>query len=296
VRPSTGEYNPSTNSIVLGVDVEESVHRNIASSGVPANRADIVHPETSAVVALVGETVHDVQVVVNTLVVDCKEGPGRLGVAQITKIDDVRHGTAGRSWSLGTLLVELVVEDHELVALISPPSLVAVCSARVAEAGEDLGCWVAFLAGGIVDGDGVLVVSDADVAASETAVWSLVGDALGVVDVAILRSAAGRGGVLGIGEINVLETTCAARVTWLSSDSNRILVVPVDDNIVGTANGDSVREETNKISQWVEDRWAARVKVQELVEIEDCDMLACVHISQPRHPYSGRCGLWPHSQ
>lgn len=190
VRPGTSEDDLATNSIILRVDVEESVGGDIASSWVAADGANVMHPQTSAVVALVDEVINNVQVVVDTLVVDCEESTGCLWITKVTHVDDVSDRASGRSWSLSTNLVELVVEDHELMTLISPPALVAVGSARVAEAAEYFGCWNPVLTGGIVDGDGVLVVTNADVASTELTVWSLVGHALGVMDIPVLRSAA----------------------------------------------------------------------------------------------------------
>lgn len=55
---------------------------------------------------------------------------------------------------------------------------------------------------------------------------------------------------------------------------NCLLVVPVNDDVVSTADGDGVREETDKISQWVEGGWVAWIKVEELVKIEDLNVVA----------------------
>lgn len=220
--PSTSEHHLATDSIILGVNVEESVCGHVASCWVAANGTDIVHPETSTVVALVCKSVDDVQVVIYSFVVDGEEGSRCLWVAEITHVDDVGDGTSRRRRSLSALLVKLIVEDHKLVALVGPPALVAVCRARVRKSAQNLRCGVALLAGGVVDGDGVFVVADADVAATEAAVWTFIVHTLSIVDVAVGRSAAGRLGVGGVGKINVLKTTSAAGVTGLSANSDGV--------------------------------------------------------------------------
>lgn len=137
----------------------------------------------------------------------------------------------------------------------------AIGGARVGKTAENFGCWVALLATRVVNGDRIFIVADADVAASVTTVWAFIGDALSVVHVPVLSGASGRFGVLGIGEINVLQTASAARVARLSSNSDCVLVVPIDNYIVCAADRDGVREETDQVSQGVKGGWATWVKV-----------------------------------
>lgn len=94
MRPCTRENDPATDSVILRVDIEESVRGNIASGWVAANRADVMHPKACTIVALVGQTVNNVQVVIDALVVDGEESSGRLRVAQIAKVNDMRYRTS----------------------------------------------------------------------------------------------------------------------------------------------------------------------------------------------------------
>jgi len=273
VRPSTNELNDSTNRVILGVDVEETLGLDALSGGVLANAADIVYPDTGAVVALVGETVDDVEVVVDTLAVGGVESTGCLGVAEVCEVDDVGDGAAGRSGTDGFLLIKLVVQEDVLVPVaLSPPSLMAVGSTGVREGRDDLRGRVTVLHGGVIDGHGVLVVADADVAAAELAVGTVVGHTLGIVNVSVLASTTGRGWLARILEVDVLETSLAGLVSGLGTDSEDVLVVPVNNDVVGAANGQLV-EQTNEVGLGVECLRCLWVDTQKLLHVEDLNVV-----------------------
>ena len=273
MRPSTNELNDSTNRVILRVDIEEALGLNALAGGVLANAADIVYPDTSAVVALVGESIDDVEVVVDTLAVGGVESASGLGVAEVGEVNDVGDGAAGRSGTDSFLLIKLVVQENVLVPVaLSPPSLVAVGSTGVREGGDDLGGGVSVLHGRVVDGHGVLVVADADVAAAELSVRAVVGHTLGVVNVSVLASTTGRGWLAGVLEVNVLETSLAGLVSGLSTDSEDVLVIPVNNNVVGAADGQFIPQ-TNEVGLGVECLGSLWVDIQELLHVEDLNVV-----------------------
>jgi len=205
VRPGTHELDDATNRVILWVNVEEALYRDTGTGGVFADGADVVYPDAVSVIALVGEAIDNVEVVVDALVVCGKEGASPFGAAKVREVDNVSDGTARRSWSDGLLLVKLVVEQDVLVPVaLSPPALVAVGGAGVGKRGDDLRGRVAVLQGRIVHGDGVLVVADADVASTEPSVGAVVRHTLSIVDVSVLASATRRCGFAGVGKVNVL--------------------------------------------------------------------------------------------
>lgn len=237
MRPGTDEGHGTLTSVILGVDIEESLNGDLAAGGVLLDGADVVDPETITIVRLVSKAVDDVQVVVNTLLVGGEEVTGVLGVLEIRKVSDVGNGSARRSRAGLVLLVEFVVEQDVLVPItLGPPTLVGVRSTGVGELGENLGGRLAIFGSGVVDGNGVLIVANADVAATVAAVGAVVGNTLSVVDVAVLASTAGSGGLARVLEVDVLQTSGASLVAGLSTNGNGVLVIPVDDDVMGATN------------------------------------------------------------
>lgn len=274
MRPGSNKLNNTTNRVVLGVDVEETLSLDALSSRVLADAADIMHPDTSTVVALVGKSIDDVEVVVDALAVSGEESTGSLGVAEVGEIDDVGDRAAGCSWTDGLLLIELIVQEDVLVPVaLSPPSLMAVGSAGVGESRDDLRCRVAVLHGGVVDGDGVLVVANANVATAELSVRTVVGDTLSIVYVSVLASTAGRSRLARVGEIDVLETGLAGLVSGLGTDGEDILVVPVNNHVVGTSDGQLVPQ-ANKVGLGVKGLWAVGANIEKLLHVKDLDVVA----------------------
>jgi hypothetical protein len=106
VRPSANELYNSTDGIVLGVNIEETFYGDFATSRVLADGANIVHPNTGAVVALVREAINDIEIMINSLVVGGVKVSGPFRVAKIGKVDNVRDGAAGSSRTIAFLLIQ----------------------------------------------------------------------------------------------------------------------------------------------------------------------------------------------
>lgn len=219
MRPGSDKLNNSPDRIVLWVDVEEAFNGNALSSWVLTNRTNIVNPKTGTIVGLIGESIDDVKVVIDSLMVGCEECTCCLGIAEVGEIDDVSDGTASSSHTNLINLIEFVVEKNELVPVaLSPPALMAVGGTRVRKTRDNLGRWVTVLASAIVDSYCVLIVTDADITPPESTVRPVILDALRIVNVSILASASRRSGLGGILQINVLKTSLASLVTGLCAD------------------------------------------------------------------------------
>jgi hypothetical protein len=124
--------------IVFWVHIEEGDMLNPTPIGILADRSDVGHPNTSAVVRLEHDAVGDVKVVVYSLVVSALESPGPLGVTQVGQVNDVgdRNPVGDHAFDF----VELVVQQDELMPVaLGPPALVGICGAGVLEAAEHLG-------------------------------------------------------------------------------------------------------------------------------------------------------------
>jgi hypothetical protein len=101
------------------------------------------------------------------------------------------------------------------------------------------------LIGNIKDGNGILIVSIADVATIVTLVWTSINQALGIVDVVVGRSATSGSHVGWVADVKEDKTAIArhlGEVTNTGSDvtsdracSNRIPKLLVDDNVMGSA-------------------------------------------------------------
>jgi len=138
--------------IVLGVHVKEGNMLNPATIGVFADRPNVRHPDSSAVVRLEHDAVGNVKIVIHSSVVGGLESARPLGVTQVGQVDDVGFGNPISDYAF--YLVELVVQQHELVPVaLRPPSLVCVRGTGVFEATEHFG--VGFV-GRVPDCDTVL--------------------------------------------------------------------------------------------------------------------------------------------
>jgi hypothetical protein len=104
VRPSANKLDDTAHCVILRVNIKETFYGDFATSGVFADRTDIVHPYTSAIVALVSETVNNVQVMVDSFVVGCIVISRPLWVSKICKVNDVRDRTASSTGSVAFLL------------------------------------------------------------------------------------------------------------------------------------------------------------------------------------------------
>lgn len=106
----------------------------------------------------------------------------------------------------------------------------SVLDTFVRSAGDDFGFG---LVGYVVDGKTVLVVSVADIAAKVFRVWALVPQALSIMHITILGSAARGSRFRGIRQINEDQTTRTGAVPRLCTNTDRIAEILVDDNVVG---------------------------------------------------------------
>jgi hypothetical protein len=124
--------------IVFWVHIEEGNVLNAAAIGILADRSDVGHPNTSAVIGLEHDAVGDVKVVVHGLVIGALESTGPLGVTQVGQVNDVgdRNPVGDHAFDL----VKLVVQQDELMPVaLGPPALVGICGPGVLETPEHLG-------------------------------------------------------------------------------------------------------------------------------------------------------------
>jgi hypothetical protein len=236
-RPAADELEDAAtlSGVVLTVDVEPTDLVDAAAVGLLGDGRDVEDAETSAVVGLVAVVAEDVLVVVDGLA-------GRLvvasllGVLEVTDVPDEGGGVAVGTGAAAVVLVVLVVEDEELLVLgVEDPALVGVGGALVAGDGDELGV---LLVGDVVDGEGVLVVAVADLAALVLLVGALVDQALGVVDVAVGGRTAGGGRVGGVAEVKEDETTAALGGARAGTDDVGEARLVVGEDVVGTAVGE----------------------------------------------------------
>lgn len=219
---------------------------------------------------LVDVAVLDVLVVVDGLC-GVLEETGLLGLLEITDVPDESNGVTVGARASTVSLVELIVEDKELLVLgVKNPALVSVRSTLVRNLGDDVGD--VGLVSHIVDGEGILVVSVADITALVTLVGSTVDNALSVVHVAIALGTSKRLGVGRISEIEEVQTGQAVGVcSWLGADGNGVLELLVDNNIVSSANRQQFIIMTGKIRLCVKDNGLLGVDLEKLSKVEDLD-------------------------
>lgn len=120
-------------------------------------------------------------------------------------------------------LIELVVHDGKLLPIrVGDPALVGVRCAFVRCAGDDGGSVETLLVGDIVDRQGVLVVAVANVAAIVLLVRPAVIDALRIVNITILTSAAGAVRVGNIVDVDVNQSSSTLAVARLGANRDSV--------------------------------------------------------------------------
>lgn len=264
--PGTVELSSTTLVIILGVDVEEGKLLKLGASGVSSDGANINDTETRAVVGLVGDAVNDVLVVVDgsdRALVDTLED--RLG--QVDSVDDVGGGVLVRSRAGLLLLVKLIVKEDVALVGISPPSLVSVRGAVVAGARELLRHGTV---GDVNNGEGVLVVVEANLLASVALVRAVVDAALSIVDVAVLGDTANILGLAGVGDVEHPETGLARSAAGSTDNTNQV-GVGVGDDVVAAAEGGNVG---SQVRVDVEGLRVLGVEGEDLLEIKDLETVA----------------------
>lgn len=115
---------------------------------------------------------------------------------------------------------------------VEDPTLVGVRGALVWSAGDDGGGVRSVLVGHVVDCEGILVVAVADVPSEVLRIGSSVDNALCVMDIAILRSAARSSGLRWIRHIDEDKATSTSSGTRSSADGNGVVLLLVNDNVV----------------------------------------------------------------
>ena len=111
---------------------------------------------------------------------------------------------------------------------LGPPSLVGVSCTRVLEATEHLGF---SLIGRVPDGDAVFVVGNADIAAIVAAVSTVKSHTLSIMCIAVCTGTTRLVWVGRVIEVDIFQTSRACLVARLSTDSDSVLIVPVDDDL-----------------------------------------------------------------
>lgn len=277
-RATTGKL------IVLRVDVEESNLLDLAAVGVLGDGADIKDTETSLVVGLVGETFVDELVVVDgaggRLVV-----AGVLGLLQAGDVPDVGDRETILGWRVGCstrgvdlTLVKLVVHNEvSLPHRVEDPALVSVRCTDVRSTRDDLAGFGTVLVGDIVDGEGVLVVTVADIAAKVLLVGAAVNNALSIVGVAVLRRAASLVRLVGVVQVDEDRATGTGVVTAnaaTTANSDGVAELLVGNDVVRTARDTVGDVHPADILLDIEGLGVLGAQLEQLLHVEELDAVA----------------------
>ena len=197
-----------------------------------------------------------------------------LGLFEIADVPDKGNGITIAAWASAVALVEFVVQDEELLVLgVKNPALVGVCSTLVGDTGDDVGD--VSLVGHIVDCESILVIAVANIATLVTLVRSAVDNTLRIMNIAITLGATKRLGLGRISQIEEVETGSTDRViSRHSADSNGVLELLVNHNIMRTTNGKQSVEVASKVLLGIEDHGLLGINFQKLLEVEDLNTVA----------------------
>jgi hypothetical protein len=169
------------------------------------------------------------------------------------------------------------------------PALVGEGGAFVGGAGDDLGVLLVadivaklgLVVGHVresrsnVHGEGVLVVAVADVGTVVLLIGAAVDQTLRVVHIAILAVATQVNGIAGVLQAEEVKTTHAAGITGLDTDSDTVLSLLVDDDVVAAAEGERAVEVAGDVLLAIElDRGVLDLDVEQLLHVEDLDTVA----------------------
>lgn len=147
---------------------------------------------------------------------------------QVGDIEDVGGGGIIAAWRGVVNLIKLIIQQHVGHAVVKEPSLMGICESFIADLGDDGGV---LLVGHVVDGEGVLVVAEADFLAAVGPVRTAVDNALRIVDVAVVGRAALVNGVGRVRDIDHVETTVALVGAYGVDHVSGL----VDDDVVAAA-------------------------------------------------------------
>ena len=287
-RPGTSVPESVTTAgldIIRRVDVKVGNLLDLGAVGELGNAGDVEDAETGLVVGLVVKTVVYVLVVVDGagggLVV-----AGDDGLLEVLDVPDVGHGEAvfgrrvnGSTVGVDLALVKLIVHDDVgLPHGIKDPTLVGVRSTDVRSARDDgTSVTEANFVGDIVDGQGVLVVTVANVTAVVLLVRSTVDNALSVVSVAILTVATRDVRLSGVVHVDEHGSTSTGVVTagaTASTAGDGVVLLVVGNNGVGAALDTLVDVDESSVGLDVESVGLLGGKLEQLLQVEDLDMVA----------------------
>lgn len=266
MRPGAGEGDVAAAGlgIVIREDIEESNLLNALAGGVAGHRGHVEDAKSGTVVGLEGQAVVHVLVVIDGLDRGLEE-TSLLWCAEVADVPDIGDWESVSGRSAPILLIVLIVEEKVLLVVgVEDRALVRVGRPSVAGPGDDGG---SSLVGDIVDGEGVLVVTIADVTASVAGVRSAVDQALGIVDIAVTRGTAGGGGVGRVRQVDEDQPRLALVCAWGSADCNGKVLLLEGDDVVGATNREAVEE--RDVAGGAEG--LGRRDSQELPGIEDLD-------------------------
>jgi hypothetical protein len=287
VRPCTSVPESVTATglrIITGVDVEVGNFLDLGAVGELGDGADVEDAETGLVVGLEGKTVVDELVVVDHagggLVV-----AGDLGGFEVLDVPDVRDcetvlggGSDSSAVGVDLALVELVIHDEMgLPVLVGDPALVSVRGAGVGSAGNDGTSADTLLVGDVVDGQGVLVVTVADITSVVLLVRTTVHDALSVVSVAILGCATLNvrlGDVISVDENGSTSTGVVATGTSTAAKSDGVVLLLVCADSVRASRNTLGEVDPGNVSLDVEGLGALGRELEELLHVEKLDTVA----------------------
>jgi hypothetical protein len=271
--------------IIRRVDVKVRNLLDLGAVGEARDGGDVEDAETGLIVGLVVKAVVDVLVVVDgagrRLVVTGNNGLLEvLDVPDICDRETILGGGVDRSAvGVDLALVELIV--HHNVGLpkrIEDPTLMGVRGADVGSARDDGTSGAkSLLVGYIVDGQGVLVVAVADVAAVVFLVGSTVDDALSIVCVTVLAGASLNvrlGGVVQVDEHRSTVTGVVATHSSACTTSYRVTLLFVCNYGVRAALDTLVDVDKSNVLLDVESLGVLGRKLEQLLQIEDLDMVA----------------------
>lgn len=222
-------------SIVLRVTIKvrQLLHRS--TSRIRRNTTGIHHAQSRTVVGLVRNAINNILVMVDgpngTLVLSSPDGVGKR-----RDVKNVRGGMGVLPILAALDFIQLIIEKEILEVRVNVPALMGVCTLAVktfvGDAGHDSRL---LLVGHVVDGEGILVVAEADLAALEVLVDAAVDDALGVVDVAVLARAAEESGLSRVLDVYHDETAVGARAACVGggADNENGVGLFVGDDVVG---------------------------------------------------------------
>lgn len=247
--------------VVLGVDIEVADLGEAGAVGLGGDGGNVDDAETGTVVGHVGLAVLDVQVVVDGLGLGLVVA-GVDGAGKVADVPDV-GGCLGVAAGGGVvLLIELVVEEEMGHGRVGEPALVSVGGTGVGSAGDDTD---GSLNGDIVDGEGILVVTEADLTVAVDGIGTSIDDALSIVDVTIGGSTAPVDGSGRVGNIKHVKTTAAP----VGADGVDHVGGLVGDDVVGVA---KASEAGSDIGGGGEDLGGG--ESEQLAEIKDLETVA----------------------